>query len=202
MDLYNRQSKLDLKTSYTVTVVGCGGVGYWVAKYAAMSGINKIYLFDPDVIEENNLNRLDLPPSSIGENKAMITKKFINMIRPDCMVYAIPYKFQEHLFIKTDYIIDCTDKHKVQMEIEAVAKRIGVQYMKAGYDGQHITVADSVSNLWTANEIDGYTVTPSWVVPATVVAAMTVAKIVVPKCQKAEISLNIDEIFNIRKRNG
>lgn len=59
--LYDRQKTLNLNKDISITVVVVGGVGYWVAKFAAMSGIEKIYLYDHDVIEEHNLNRLDLP---------------------------------------------------------------------------------------------------------------------------------------------
>ena len=50
--LYDRQSKLKLNQNQSITVVGCGGIGYWVAKFSAMSGIDPIYLFDPDTFEE------------------------------------------------------------------------------------------------------------------------------------------------------
>ena len=54
MSFYDRQESLQLKTP-SITVVGAGGIGFWVSKFAAMSGIEKIYIFDPDTIEESNL---------------------------------------------------------------------------------------------------------------------------------------------------
>ena len=63
MDLYKRQEKLVLNQDQSITVVGCGGIGYWVAKFAAMSGIDELWLFDPDTFEDHNFNRIDLSPN-------------------------------------------------------------------------------------------------------------------------------------------
>ena len=95
MTLYQRQEELKLNQDQTVTVVGCGGIGYWVAKILAMSGIGKIVLYDPDTLEEHNLNRLDIPYSYLGKNKADVTKVAILGIREDCIVYTYPSPFND-----------------------------------------------------------------------------------------------------------
>ena len=77
MDLYNRQKELVLNRDQSITIVGCGGIGYWVAKFAALSGIEELYLFDPDTFEEHNFNRIDLNTNLVGENKAEMTKRMI-----------------------------------------------------------------------------------------------------------------------------
>jgi tRNA A37 threonylcarbamoyladenosine dehydratase len=190
-ELYERQKTLHLKKDISLCVVGVGGIGYWVAKYAAMSGICKIYLFDPDVIEMTNLNRLDLPMSALGHNKAAVARAMINEIRPEASVYAIPFILQEHTFKKTDWMIDCTDKSAAQENNYAIAKNHGTRYVKAGYDGEHITLANKLAEWGEA--IDGYTVIPSWVVPATIIAALAVGKIM--KYEEKEVSCNIKEIY-------
>lgn len=192
MDLYNRQEKLALKTP-SISVVGVGGIGYWVAKYAVMSGIEKIYLFDPDVVEESNLNRLDFSYEYIGRNKAEVTKDVIIKIRPLISIYSMPYILQEHTFQKTDWLIDCTDKFKSQLENQRIARKFGSNYCKAGYNGESITISNSVAEWETQNVPDGYTITPSWVVPATIAAALTIAKVM--KYSNGEISKNIKQIL-------
>ncbi len=191
MGLYDRQEKLLLKTP-SISIVGIGGIGYWVAKFAAMSGIDRIYMFDPDVVEESNLNRLDLSIDYIGRNKADVAKEIIIKIRPFASVYVMPFILQEHTFQKTDWLIDCTDKIKSQIENERIAKKFGSKYVKAGYNGESITIANSVAEWGEAD--DGYTIIPSWVVPATTVAAMTVAKIM--KYEIKEISKTIEKMFD------
>lgn len=189
--IYDRQKTLGLKYP-SLTIVGCGGIGYWAAKFAAMSGITKIYLFDPDRLEDTNLNRLDFPESSIGTNKADATREVINTIRPMCSVYVRPFILQEHTFEKTDWMIDCTDNIKSQLENQRISQKFGSRYVKAGYDGEHITIADSVAEWGEAP--DGYITTPSWVVPAVTVAALVIGKVM--RHTEKELSKNIDKLFD------
>ena len=63
-----------------MTIVGLGGIGYWVAKFLAMAGVEKLYVFDFDVIEEHNLNRLDLPSRFVGKNKADVVKIVVSIV--------------------------------------------------------------------------------------------------------------------------
>jgi adenylyltransferase/sulfurtransferase len=188
--LYTRQETLKLKTP-SITVVGAGGIGYWVCKFAAMSGIEKIFVFDNDTIEEHNLNRLDLPESFIGKNKADVVKQIINHLRPECSVYAMPFLFGDAHKPGTDWLIDCTDKLASQIKNQQIAKAQGMRYVKAGYDGEQFSIHNSVAE-WGEAE-DGYRVVPSWVVPATIIAAMTVAKVM--KYDNAEMVSNITGIF-------
>lgn len=191
MGLYDRQESLKLRTDISLTIVGAGGIGFWAAKFAAMSGIEKIFIFDPDTIEEHNLNRLDLPIEVLGMNKAQVIKTVINRIRPNASIIAYPFILQEHTFTKTSWLVDCTDKTKSQEANQAIAKKFGVRYVKAGYDGEHMTIANTVAEWGEA--VDGYTITPSWVVPAVVVAALTIGKIM--KYESRELSVDLKGLY-------
>lgn len=193
MSIYNRQETLNLNRDMSLTIVGVGGIGFWVAVYAAMSGIEKMYIFDPDVLEEVNLNRLPIPERFIGDNKTVITKSFINGIRSECTVYNFPYKFNDNTLVNTTYLIDCTDNFESQLENQKIADKRGMKYIKAGYNGLSISINERVAE-WGEAE-DGYTVVPSWVVPASMVAALTVAKIM--KFNNKELSCNIEKLFII-----
>jgi molybdopterin/thiamine biosynthesis adenylyltransferase len=174
-----------------VTVVGLGGIGYWVAKFLAMAGIEKMYVFDFDTIEAHNLNRLDLPERFIGRNKADVVKLVIESLRPDCTVISLPFKFNENHQPKTDWLIDCTDKFASQKENQRIAKAQGMRYVKAGYDGEEFSIHNSVAEWGEAD--DGYVTIPSYVVPAVMIASMTVAKIL--KYKSAEMVSNIKGVF-------
>lgn len=197
-DLYTRQSGLGLDTTKSVTVVGCGGIGYWVGKFLAMSGVENIYLFDPDTFEEHNLNRIDIGLDKLGINKAVVTKDMILSIRPECTVRALPFIMQEHTFPKTDWVLDCTDKIKSQLENQRIAEKYNSKYVKAGYNGESMSISDSVAE-WGEAE-DGYTIIPSWVVPASIVAGMVVAKML--KYNNCEMGLALKEIFNYKSVKG
>jgi len=190
MDIYNRQETLKLKKP-SITVVGCGGIGFWVCKFAAMSGIEKIFAFDNDVVEESNLNRLDVPESFIGKNKADAVKQIVNHLRPDCSIYSMPFRFTENHKPGTDWLVDCTDNFESQVKNQKIAKDQGMKYVKAGYDGENFSIHNSVAE-WGEAE-DGYRVVPSWVVPAVIVASLTVAKVM--KYDSSEIVSNINGVF-------
>ncbi len=193
MGLYDRQEKLNLKTNVSILICGCGGIGYWVAKYAAMSGIEKLILYDSDVLEEHNLNRLDLPDSVLGKNKAQITRTVINEIRPFATVQAFPYKLTKGNYLHANWFVDCTDNQNSQITNQEIAHSNGSKYVKAGYNGERMTLSDCVAEWGEAP--DGYTIIPSWVVPASIIAALTVAKIM--KYEKSEVSTELKKLFVI-----
>jgi molybdopterin/thiamine biosynthesis adenylyltransferase len=198
-DLYARQEELLLDIPPEVTVVGCGGIGSWVAIFAAMTGIRTIYLFDPDVMEESNRNRLPFCQSSINRPKVEIVADFIRAIRTDCLVVAIQGKMDEMLLgiqmnaTDTGCIIDCTDSPKTQIMLYNTCKKYGHGYIRAGYDGTRIMITNTVSG-WIKKDVEEepYQVNPSWVVPAVTVAALTVSKLC--KYPNQEVGLDIGEI--------
>jgi len=190
MGLYDRQKTLELKTPKKIAVVGCGGIGYWVAKFLAMSGCETLHLYDPDVLEEHNLNRLDIPLKFIGKNKADVTKQAILFLRDEATVYSYPFKFSD-LESGYDWIVDCTDNSKSQLENQEIARRMNAKYFKAGYDGEGFGIHNTIAE-W-GESTDGYTITPSWVVPAVTVAALAVAKIM--KYHDAECISSVKHLF-------
>jgi molybdopterin/thiamine biosynthesis adenylyltransferase len=193
-NVYKRQKDLNINTNQSITVVGCGGIGFWVCKLAAMSGIDKIYAFDNDIIEEHNLNRLDLPLSFIGKNKAEVTKQVVIHLRPDCTFFSMPFKYKGQN-TNTDWLVDCTDKVKVQEKNQEFAKQNGIKYFKAGYDGESFSIHNEVAE-WGEIEDEGYTIVPSWVVPAVLVASLAVAKIT--KYNNAEFASTIPNLLKGR----
>lgn len=191
MGLYDRQETLKLNTNQSLLIVGIGGIGFWVAKFAVMSGINKIYAFDHDIIEEHNLNRLDLPISFLGENKAEVVKNICIKLRPDITFISMPYKYKGQQ-TNMDWLVDCTDKLKVQEANQQYAKDMDMKYFKAGYDGESFSLHNVVAE-WGEIEDDGYTIVPSWVVPAVLIATLAIAKIM--KYPEAEIATNLSNIL-------
>jgi tRNA A37 threonylcarbamoyladenosine dehydratase len=193
-NLYSRQKELKINNKQKIAVIGCGGIGFWVSKLLALSGVEKIYLYDNDIFEEHNLNRIDLPTKFIGRNKAEITKIMINQLRPECIVYFFPFELSELTFPKEkiDWLIDCTDKFKAQEKNFEISKLNETKYLKAGYDGENISIHNEIAE-WGESE-DGYTVTPSWSVPAIIVAALTVGKVL--KYNDKELFTNIKRLYS------
>lgn len=70
-------------------VIGCGGTGWYVAMALAMSDMCRhIILYDADVVEEVNLNRLPVPPGAVGVPKATVLAAEIARVRPNQFVTA------------------------------------------------------------------------------------------------------------------
>jgi len=198
-EILSRQNYIDLDKDQSIIIVGCGGIGFWVAKMAAMSGINKIRLFDSDVLDITNLNRIDLPLKFLNKNKADITKLVIKQIRPDCDVISFPFNFNETFASMLDgtydWLIDCTDKISSQEKNEKIAISEEWKYMKAGYDGENFSISNEVAD-WGEFQ-DGYSITPSWVVPAVIVSSLTIAKIM--KYKNAEVCSDVKNVFNSKR---
>jgi len=195
--VYARQEQLLLSVPSSVTVVGVGGVGTWVAIQAAMSGVGELHLFDADVLEEHNRNRLPFCQGGLNRPKVDVVADFIRAIRPDCLVWAIHERLEGEDNIRNQLqishtIVDCTDSPRTQIELYKVCGQYGGLYIRAGYDGTHITVSSSVPG-WIKNaERETYEINPSWVVPSVVVAALAVGKLM--KYPDQEVSLEIGEI--------
>ncbi|KFZ26294.1 MAG: Sulfur carrier protein ThiS adenylyltransferase [Candidatus Izimaplasma bacterium HR2] len=195
MSFYDRQELIEgINTNIKVCCVGCGGIGYHVAKLLAMSGIEDLFVFDPDTLEESNLNRIDITIDYIGRNKADIVKEIVRSIRPEIRCKAFPFPLKDHTYPKgVDWVIDCTDNHASQIENQRMADENGAKYCKIGYDSERISISDRVAQWDTGDTQDGYSVTPSWVVPAIVVAALGVGKIL--KYNKKEIGCQIQDLY-------
>lgn len=193
-DLYDRQKTLKLNVPKNVAVVGAGGIGYWVAKFLAMNGVESITIYDPDILEEHNLNRLDIPHRFIGQNKADVAKQAILSIRDEATVYAYPFKFNG-LESGYEWVIDCTDSSESQLKNQEIANGCGSKYFKAGYDGEGFGIHNEIAE-W-GDSTDGYTIVPSWVVPAVMVAALAVAKVM--KYDKLECISNVEKVFGFHR---
>ena len=198
-ELYDRQRELRLSIPSAVTIAGLGGIGSWVAIDSAMSGVENLYLFDPDTLEESNRNRLPFCQGSINRLKVEVVRDYILAIRPEAIVVAVAQKLEGVLLdiqiSVSDIIVDCTDSPKSQFAIYNRCKEKGKRYIRAGYDGTSIMVTGAVSGwIKTDVEEENYAINPSWVVPAQVVAALTVGRMM--KYPDQEIGLDISEIGN------
>jgi len=178
--LYTRQLPvLELQIPNDVAIIGCGGVGSWVGIFTAMTGVKNISLFDSDKIEEHNLNRLPYSYHEVGEEKTVALKKFINHIRPECVIRCfdkineinIGYFNQEHI----DVFMVCTDNIHSQVMMQNYCKKHKRRFIRVGYDGNHVTLLNHIPT-WVGKkeEVGGYTVVPSWVSPPAMIASLAV----------------------------
>jgi len=115
--------------SLRVGIVGLGGTGSIVLQELAHLGVTDFLLFDPDVVEESNLNRLiGATPSDVGLPKVEVAKKWAQHISPNIRVDARQesvLKFRTlRTLADTDFVFCCTDSHGSR----AVLNQFAYQY--------------------------------------------------------------------------
>jgi len=177
--IYERQNLInDLEIPEVASVVGCGGTGFWTALFLAMSGVSELILIDSDIVEISNLNRLLLKESNIGSKKAEALRELISGIRKGLRIEIHDMRIEKPLdcqILRGD-IFCCTDNLKSQQIICAYCKKNNLAYQRIGYDGTILNVSKTFPlSFKEADRQEGYTVTPSWVIPAVFAAAAGVA---------------------------
>lgn len=178
---YSRQASLPLTIPDTVFVVGCGGVGSWVAYLLALSGVRNLYLFDGDDLSESNLNRILLPPTSVGEQKSNQIAQVIRRLRPDITVVALgnftPELGQSLLDAATQnpWLIASTDSHKSRQMCHQWCQESGFHYLEAAAEGDYGSATGEPADFVTPEEEHpGYASVPVWAGPCLVAAYLAV----------------------------
>lgn len=177
--IYERQNLIeDLEIPEVASVVGCGGTGFWTALFLAMSGVEELILVDSDMVEVSNLNRLLLEGSYVGKKKAEALKSLILSVRKQTRIEIQDMRIEKALdcqVLRGD-VFCCTDNLKSQQIICAFCKKNDLAYQRIGYDGTILNVSKTFPlSFKEADRQEGYTVTPSWVIPAVFAAAAGVA---------------------------
>ena len=141
---YDRQSFLGADSqikieSCTVGIIGLGGGGSHIAQQLAHIGFQNYVLYDPDIPEESNLNRLvgakvlDVKKKT---PKIQIARRGILGLQPEANVLVIHKHWQEGAGpLKTcDIIFGCIDGYKGRQELEAFSRRHLIPYIDIGID--------------------------------------------------------------------
>ena len=165
--LYERQASLGLH-SPSVMLVGCGGVGCWVALALVLGGVNKLTLFDGDEISTHNLNRFPLPEGYVGQPKSLALAQWLLTLRPKAEIEA---RGEFDSLIHTNYadwIVCATDSLKSRRMCHDHANNpmIRAKYLEVGADGERWTLSPAPPEFSTeAEAAPGYQTVPVHVGP-------------------------------------
>lgn len=183
-NIYERQQDLPIDPPNSIAIVGCGGVGSWVALFAALAGTQVIWLYDDDTVDTNNLNRTPYTPSDVANHvpKVHALKEIIQLHRPEAVVYAVNAKFSPELakHMDTDsstpsWIIVATDTVKSRQEIKQWADEHSRTYLEVAAEGEVGSVTGQPADWSTPAEAQvGYRHVPVWLGPAVASAVMAV----------------------------
>ncbi len=140
----SRQSFLGRNSEQTLAsaraaVVGLGGGGSHVCQQLAHLGAGNFLLFDPQRIEDTNLNRLvGATDDDVREHrtKTDIGRRMIKAIRPCANVETYPSHWQERAEVlrRADAIFGCVDSFNERSQLERVARRYLIPYIDIGMD--------------------------------------------------------------------
>ena len=128
----------------SVCVVGCGGLGGYVAMSLARFGIGRLTLVDGDVFDASNLNRqLFCKETNLGKSKSLEAKAALAEINSGTEVDAVTDMLAEEnrdaILAGHDAAVDCLDSIPARLLLEEGCKETGIPLIHgaiAGFYGQ------------------------------------------------------------------
>lgn len=150
---YKRNQKtISTNEQYTlfqshVIIVGCGGLGGFVAEMLTRIGVGALTLIDGDVFEEHNLNRQNFSSiHTLGRNKSEVLKEKLLEINPALHVKNIPSFLSlpkdENLLTTAHLIVDALDNPALKCHLASFANTHVIPFVHgaiAGYYAQFAT---------------------------------------------------------------
>jgi hypothetical protein len=122
-----------------VGVVGLGGGGSHVVQQLAHIGFQHYVIFDDDVVEESNLNRLvgGLASDVVAAiPKVDVATRMIRGLQPDADIRVCPCRWQEmpERLRECQIVFGCVDSYKGREELEVACRRYLMHYIDIGMD--------------------------------------------------------------------
>lgn len=102
-----------------VLIIGLGAVGTWVACNLVESGIENLFLLDPDYVDITNLHRqYGYKLDDVGKRKTDALEERLKMYNPDINIYKYNLKLKKEVLnifdkVDIDLIINCADNPNV-----------------------------------------------------------------------------------------
>lgn len=147
-DRYDRQSFLGEKSQDVfgpclIGIVGLGGGGSHIVQQVAHIGFLNYVLYDNDIVEDSNLNRLVGGTFRDAQNKKPkidVAKRYIRRLHPKANIKAYKMRWQDNpLPLRNcDIIIGCVDGFAERRELEVCARRYLIPYIDIGIDVHQI----------------------------------------------------------------
>ena len=139
----------------TVLIIGCGGLGGFVAEMLTRIGVGNLILCDGDVFEEHNMNRQNFSSTkTLGCLKAGVLKEKLEEINPALHVKTITTFFDPEkdaqLLQEADVIVDALDNPDLKCQLASLCQREEKAFVHgaiAGYSSQFAT-STSLNQLY------------------------------------------------------
>lgn len=148
----------------TVTIVGCGCLGSKIAVSLAATGVKRIYLVDPDIIEPDNALRHEVGVEYFGIPKVFALAYRVMSVNPQCDVEPLVFRVgainsaeQErqlfNLIAGSDLIVEATGVHAVSNFVNSFCHdfnipSVYVTVTNGAWGGEVVRVIPRVTPCW------------------------------------------------------
>ena len=156
------QEQEKLKTS-RVCLIGCGGLGGYLAEFLGRLGVGHISAVDADHFEVTNLNRQIMArEDNLGTSKAESVKERMAQVNPCVSVQAIEVTLTAanaaQILSGHDIVLDGLDNIPTRLVLQRVCRELGIPLIHGaveGWFGQVATILpgdDTLSRLYLGFE--------------------------------------------------
>ncbi|SHH99986.1 HesA/MoeB/ThiF family protein [Desulfosporosinus lacus] len=123
-----------------VAIVGCGGLGGYIAEELARIGVGRLVLIDGDRLEVSNLNRQIMATElNIGQWKVEAARDRLRSVNSEVKVEIIKEWFKEEkgpeMFQEVDLVFDALDSLATRVELERVCHSLKLPLVFASIAG-------------------------------------------------------------------
>jgi len=149
-----------------ISIVGCGGLGQYIASLLCRIGVGSLKIIDHDMFEETNLNRqLFCNVENIGKSKVLETEKQLRLINPDVMLTVYQERFSEvnanDFLDGADVVLDALDSIRDRLILQKYCNDLRIPLVTAAIGGWygHLTIVqpgdDTLSKMYPNPDTKG-----------------------------------------------
>lgn len=129
-----------LLRSKSAVIIGCGGLGGYIAELLARAGLGRLSLVDGDCFEETNLNRqLYALPENLGLSKARCAAERVKSIDESIDVSCFEEFFSsenaEKILHGADIVMDALDNVAARLALEEECAKRGLWLIHGAVEG-------------------------------------------------------------------
>lgn len=126
-----------------VLIVGVGSVGSYISEQLIRSGVGKLSIIDPDIVEYSNLSRTSFIVNDIGKAKVKALAEHLTHINPTIQMKSYERNIHtfdaielNEIFSRSDVVVAATDDPSAQRTINRFAYANGIPAVFVGlYEG-------------------------------------------------------------------
>jgi molybdopterin-synthase adenylyltransferase len=139
-------SDQDKLRTFSIAVIGLGGLGGYIAEELARIGVGKLILIDGDVFEETNLNRqLLASDATLGRAKAEVAKERLHVVNPlvetKAFVQRLTPQNASDLLNGAQLVMDAVDNIPTRRLIQDVCEVMDLPMVHGAISGWYGQVA-------------------------------------------------------------